>query len=135
MTAFKWGVLYKISVIEDVVPIVFKAIVAHESDKHLDMPYEIKVLFAKGTFSEKDGVSSDFDFEDLEMQNLNYIVKKYVLKDIVYKERHSIDTSKISLDFLGLILQNANIILRHGIRFLLCQWGLLVVGCRTRVCL
>lgn len=116
MTAFKWGVLYKISVIEDVVPIVFKAIVAHESDKHLDMPYEIKVLFAKGTFSEKDGVSLNFDFEDLEMQNLNYIVKKYVLKDIVYKERHSIDTSKISLDFLGLILQNANIILRHGIR-------------------
>ena len=58
MTAFKWGVLYKISVIEDVVPIVFKAIVAHESDKHLDMPYEIKVLFAKGTFSEKDGVKT-----------------------------------------------------------------------------
>ena len=68
MSAFKWGILYKLSVIEDVVPIVFKSIVAHESDKHLDMPYEIKGLFAKGTFSEKDGLSSDFDFEDLEMQ-------------------------------------------------------------------
>lgn len=116
ISAFKWKVLYKLAVAEDVAPYISKAIPAHENDRCLNMPDDIRLLFRQATFNGKDGLSQGFDIDDIDSVNLSYVVKRYVLKDLVYKERHSIDTSKVSLDLLALILQNSGIILQHGIR-------------------
>ena len=116
MSAFKWDILYKIAVIEDVAPYIFAAILRHEDDPLTNISEDVKEKFEKATFTGLDSISQSFDITDIESQNLTYFVKRYILKDIVYKERHSIDTSKISLDFLSLILQNTNLILRNGIR-------------------
>lgn len=116
MSDFKWEILYKLSLHEDVAPYVWRGVLNHEDDKFTNIPPKVKSLLGKTPFNNQDELISSFDITDIETQKLSYIVKKYTLKDIVYKERHSIDTSKISLDFLSLILQNTNIILRNGIR-------------------
>lgn len=116
MSEFKWKILYKLSLIEDVAPYVYKGLLAHDNDINANITTETKDMFAASTFSDDDGIDSDFDIDDIEKQKLSYAVKRYTLKDIVFKERHSIDTSKITLDLLAIILQNANIILRNGIR-------------------
>lgn len=116
MNAFKWNVLYKIAQIEDVAPYIYKGILRHESDNRTNIPEALVESFAKAVFNNKDEITSSFDITDTESQKLTYVLKKYLLKDIVYKERHSIDTSKISLDLLSIILQNTNIIIRYGIR-------------------
>lgn len=116
MSEFKWNILYKIAVLEDVAPYVRNGINSHEDDKNANIPYDVKIMFEKAVFMDQDKIDKYFDMTDLDRQMLTYVVKKYMLKDIVYKERHSIDTSKISLDFLSVILQNTNLILRNGIR-------------------
>lgn len=116
MSEFKWRILYKLAVIEDVAPYIYKGVLSHEYDSCLNIPTEVKDQLAASTFNEADDIDSNFDIEDIEKQKLSYIVKRYTLKDIVYKERHSIDTSKITLDLLAIILQNTNAILRNGIR-------------------
>lgn len=116
MSEFKWSILYKMAAIEDVAPYVYKGLLAHEYDPHANIPSDTKDLFAASTFNGADGIDSNFDMEDIDKQKLSYAVKRYTLKDIAYKERHSIDTSKITLDLLAIILQNTNVILRSGIR-------------------
>lgn len=116
MSAFKWNVLYKIAQTEDIAPYIYKGIISHENDKMANVPDNVVSLFAKSVFNNQDDIKDSFDITDIESQKLTYILKKYLLKDIVYKERHSIDTSKTSLDLLSLILQNANLIIRNGIR-------------------
>lgn len=116
MNAFKWNVLYKIAQIEDVAPYIYKGIIRHDNDRLTNVPAEVLDKLAKSEFANQDEIATSFDITDIESQKLTYVLKKYLLKDIVYKERHSIDTSKISLDLLSVILQNTNIILRNGIR-------------------
>ncbi len=116
MSAFKWNILFKLAEIEDVAPYIYKGIVRHEDDARTNIPKEQKELFAKTTFSNSDNINTVFNITDIDSQQLSYPLKRFLLKDIVYKERHSIDTSKISLDLLSVILQNTNIILRSGIR-------------------
>lgn len=116
MSAFKWNVLYKIAQTEDIAPYIYKGIICHENDKMANVPDNVVSLFAKSVFNNQDDINDSFDITDIESQKLTYILKKYLLKDIVYKERHSIDTSKTSLDLLSLILQNTNLIIRNGIR-------------------
>lgn len=128
MSQFKWNVLHELSIAEDVAPYVYKGLLRHDSEsQYLVVPQgeeesgcnisdNGREKFSKALFNELDNIRTDFDITDIESQQLTYALKKYLLKDIVYKERHSIDTSKISLDFLSLILQNTNIILRKGIR-------------------
>ncbi len=116
MSAFKWGVLYKIAVAEDVAPYVYRGLLRHEDDKAANIPQGVLALFAKAQFSDIDHIDAELDITATDTQRLTYVVKKYQLKDIVYKERHSIDTSKTSLDLLALILQNTDVIFRNGIR-------------------
>ncbi len=116
MSDFKWDVLCKLAVLEDVAPYVYKAVVNHNDDPNVNVPQELKASLGKMPFGNQDGLSLSFDLNNIDGQNLTYSVKRYILKDIVYKEKHSIDTSKISLDFLSVVLQNTNLILRNGIR-------------------
>lgn len=116
MSEFKWNVLYKIATIEDVAPFIGKALTTHEDDLYANVPPMTKDLLVNATFNGKDNLNANFDIEDIDRQNLSYALKRYTLKDIAYKERHSIDTSKTTLDLLAVILQNANLILRKGIR-------------------
>lgn len=116
MSAFKWNVLFKLAEIEDVAPYIYKGIIRHEDDTKTNIPEEQKEQFAKAIFNNTDNINLEFDITDIDSQRLSYPLKRYLLKDIVYKERHSIDTSKISLDLLSVILQNTNAILRNGIR-------------------
>ncbi len=116
MSDFKWDVLYKLAVIEDIAPYIYKGVTAHRDDPATNVPTEVMAQLEKAQFNNQDGITASFDLNDTEGQGLTYTVKRYILKDIVYKERHSIDTSKISLDFLSVVLQNTNLILRNGIR-------------------
>lgn len=116
MSQFKWDALNKLANIEDVAPYVSNAIARHAADKLANIPPRTREKFSKDTFTGADGISASFNIADTDSLKLSYPLKRYLLKDIAYKERHSIDTSKVSLDLLSLILQNTNIILRGGIR-------------------
>lgn len=116
MSAFKWDVLYRMSVIEDVAPYVFDGLRAHAGDADANITREVYEKFAASEFSNRDAVVPVLDIDNLDTAHLSFFVKRYLLKDIVYKERHSIDTSRTSLDLLSLILQTTNVILRGGLR-------------------
>ena len=116
MSAFKWNILYKMAEIEDIVPYVCRGLERHREDMRSNIPPMVMDMFSKASFTNADEIKLQFDLSDIDSQKLSYPLKRYLLKDIIYKEKHSIDTSKISLDLLSLILQNTSIILRSGIR-------------------
>ena len=116
MSGFKWLTLYDIAVRQDIAPYVSAAIEAHVDDVRCNIPDETRNIFQQAAFTNVDELMERFGLADIEEAHLAYPLKRYVLKDIVESERHSIDTSRISLDMLSLILQNTNLILRYGIR-------------------
>lgn len=116
MSAFKWHILYKVALIEDVAPYIDIALSRHKGDKRTNIPEDTWKKIKEAHFDNTDEITDSFDITDIESQRLSYVLKRYILKDIVYKERHSIDTSKTSLDLLSLILQNTDCILRYGVR-------------------
>lgn len=126
MTKFKWGVLQKIAEYEDITPFVSNGMERHGNDNpntvtlygenYANVPTKLREKIKSDDFNDSDNLVRGMDISNIDTLKLTYVVKKYVLKDIVDKERHSIDTSKTSLDFLALIVQNTDIILRYGIR-------------------
>lgn len=116
MSEFKWHVLLSISQIEDVSPYIYKGVLRHNDDQNMNIPSDVKDELAKANFSNIDRIQTSFDLNSHNSAGLSYPVKRYVFKDIIYKERHSIDTSTTSLDLLAVILQNSDNILRYGIR-------------------
>ena len=126
MSKFKWGVLQEIAEYEDIIPFVSKGMERHGNDNpdtitpygesYANVPLKTREKMQNSNFNNSDNLSHGMDISDIDSLKLTYVLKKYILKDIVDKERHSIDTSKTSLDFLALIIQNTDIILRYGIR-------------------
>lgn len=116
MSDFKWRALYKLSVRQDVVPYVSKGLDIHIDDVTCNVNNETKKLFKSASFIGVDEISDKFVFSDVESLNLSHPFKRFMLKDIVEKERHAIDTSIVSLDMLAVIIQNINLTLRYGVR-------------------
>lgn len=126
MSKFKWGVLQDIAEYEDIMPFVSNGIEKHGSENsetitpygenYANVPVKIREKIKNSNFNDTDNLVHSMDISNIDALKLTYVLKKYILKDIVDKERHSIDTSKTSLDFLALIVQNTDIILRYGIR-------------------
>lgn len=126
MSQFKWNILCKIAELEDISPYVSKGIqkfgdesaeiIVPNGESYANISREAKETLRNSVFNNSDNIKFDLDITDIDSLRLTYILKKYILKDIIDKERHSIDTSKTSLDFLSLIVQNTDVILRQGIR-------------------
>ncbi len=116
MSHFKWRTLYRLSLKQDIAPYVAKGIEIHKDDALCNISEEDKELFKSASFTDIDDVSDKFILSDIESVNLSNPFKRFVLKEIVEKERHAIDTSIVSLDMLSVILQNINLTLRYGVR-------------------
>lgn len=116
MSDFKWRALYKLAVRQDIVPYVANGLDMHLDDAPCNISNETMKLFKSASFIGMDEISDKFVFSDIESLNLSHPFKRFILNDIVEKERHAIDTSIVSLDMLAVILQNINLTLRYGVR-------------------
>lgn len=105
MSKFKWDKLVQMFIAQEVEEIALKGIYKQNTDELNIQLQQLKLLQNKDTNKNKDYTLPEFT---------NFILNKR-LRKIRYEERHAIDTSIETLEFLNLIISNLSAILNTGI--------------------
>jgi len=125
MSPFKWRRLMQMVEAQQVMPVFVSGIVKHTSDEGLNLPDDV-IGDIKARMSERKALAARIP----KTARLSSTFLNRRLKNLMYNELHSIDTSVEALDMLKLIVANSEVMLTRGMNL----GGIITMGeyLRTR---
>jgi hypothetical protein len=125
MSPFKWRRLMQMVEAQQVMPVFVSGIVKHTSDEGLNLPDDV-IGDIKARMSERKALAARIP----KTARLSSTFLNRRLRNLMYNELHSIDTSVEALDMLKLIVANSEVMLTRGMNL----GGIITMGeyLRTR---